>query len=155
MEVIPQKNSRILMKKILISTIAMAGLLMADQNTTTKALQTAFLAGFTSQQSTLEAKQRLDAYYAEKIAPSQAAMNGLAFGVAVLPTLLDDTKIQGNMSSETLVKGCEFLVSHASQHEAMSAKDKSEMVDGCVIGYSSYLVNEGKLDLYKISEKLN
>lgn len=141
------------MKKVLLSLIVASGMLMADPALVAKAMQTSFNKGFSSQQSTLDAKKRLDVYYAEKVPPTQSQMDGMAFGVSVLPTLLDNSSLQGNMSSETLVKGCEFLISYVSQKNSMDAKSKTEMLDGCIIGYSSYLVNQGKLDLMNIAKK--
>lgn len=143
------------MKNVLLSLVVASGLLMAQSNESAIAQATlkGINDGFAGSVMKNDAQKRLAAFYAEKFQPSQATMNGLALGVATLPTLLENSKIQGNMSSETLVKGCEFLVSYSSQINDMSTKEKSETLDGCMIGYSSYLVNNGKLDLQSIANK--
>lgn len=68
---------------------------------------------------------------------------GLVYGSSVLPTLLENTKIQRNMNSETLQKGCDFIVSFLTQGEQTTSTWKKEMSEGCALGYMSYETSGG------------
>lgn len=78
---------------------------------------------------------------------------GLVYGSSVLPALLENTKIQKNMNTETLQRGCDFLVSFLTQEDYAISTWKKEMSEGCVLGYLSYMTGGGGVVV--VSDKIH
>lgn len=70
---------------------------------------------------------------------SPAKDAGLNYGTSVLPPLLANSNIQDNLKANTILKGCEFVVALGMQDKEITQFETKEMVDGCVVGYLSYL----------------
>lgn len=69
---------------------------------------------------------------------------GYVYGSNVFPKLLKNTMFEKNMNSETMHKGCDFIVSFLSQDSNYNlALWKKEISDSCVFGYLHHMDKNG------------
>lgn len=63
---------------------------------------------------------------------------GVGIGSALLPTLLENTKMQDNLTDDTLRKGCDFLLTYTTQIDKSNALGyEKERINGCMDGYKN------------------
>lgn len=75
----------------------------------------------------------------EKIENTRAYGLGVEYGRDVLPDAIENMKIQGQMDSATLEKGCSFIVSFGGQYPNTNSESHTMAIKGCEDGYRQYI----------------